>query len=138
MVQRVAVRCGIAGEKAEPKAVWAATDLPTRACIAYLRQEAARLVLKGCQGCKSIWAAVDKQLSQLRLRRDKDYTTAFYQIIYDKDKVLFPGEVWFKTLKARKPKVKLDMPSDEAIMAQIPRGAGNGGTPPSNLNPQPN
>ncbi|EGG04850.1 uncharacterized protein MELLADRAFT_108135 [Melampsora larici-populina 98AG31] len=76
MVQRVAVRCGVAVEETNVEKVWAATDKPTRARIAYLRREAARLVLKGGQGRESIWAVVDKKLAELRMKRNEDYTTA--------------------------------------------------------------
>ncbi|EGG10954.1 uncharacterized protein MELLADRAFT_102765 [Melampsora larici-populina 98AG31] len=132
---QVAVRCGMARENAQIEDVWAATDLPTRGRIAYLRREAARLVLKGGRGCESIWAVVDAKLSQLRLKRNDDYTSAFYKVIFDEDAKLFDGELWFKTLKAREPKVTLDLPSEEAIMAQMPEGPANGAPGGSNLNP---
>ncbi|EGF99587.1 uncharacterized protein MELLADRAFT_94247 [Melampsora larici-populina 98AG31] len=125
MVQRVAVRCGVAGEKVGVEVVWAATDRPTRARIAYLRREAARLVLKGGRGSESIWAVVDWKLSELRLKGNEDYTTAFYQIVYEEDREYFDGKVWFKHLQEREPKVTLDLPSDEAIMARIAGGGAN-------------
>ncbi|EGG12266.1 uncharacterized protein MELLADRAFT_89238 [Melampsora larici-populina 98AG31] len=128
MVQRVAVRCAVAGDKAEVDAVWAATDRPTRAQITYLRREAARVMLKGGRGSESVWAAVDRTLSELRLKANEDYTTAFYQIIYDEDCKYFDGKNWFKNLKAREPKVTLDLPSEEAIMARMSE-AGRNPTP---------
>ncbi|EGG09223.1 uncharacterized protein MELLADRAFT_104476 [Melampsora larici-populina 98AG31] len=134
MVQRVAVRCGVAGEKVGVEVVWAATDRPTRARIAYLRREAARLVLKGGRGSESIWAVVDRKLSELRSKGNDDYTTAFYQIIYDEDRKYFDGKVWFKDLQAREPKVTLDLPSDEAIMARMSEGGGNPTPSGSNTN----
>ncbi|EGG02084.1 uncharacterized protein MELLADRAFT_91692 [Melampsora larici-populina 98AG31] len=122
MVQRVAVKCAVAGEKAEVDAVWAATDLPTTGRITYLRREAARVMLKGGRGSESVWRAVDKKLSKVRLKGNKDYTTAFYQIVYDEDRQLFDGKLWFKDLKTREPKVTLDLPSKEAIMARMSSG----------------
>ncbi|KAH9807698.1 hypothetical protein DFH28DRAFT_1003006, partial [Melampsora americana] len=114
MVQRLAVKCGLASVNAEVEAVWATTDLPTRARLAYLRREAARLVIKGGKGCESIWAVVDKRLAEVRMKKDEAYTTAFYQIIFDEDCHYFDGKLWFRDLKARIPKVTLDMPSEAA------------------------
>ncbi|KAH9811552.1 hypothetical protein DFH28DRAFT_1084842 [Melampsora americana] len=139
MVQRVAVKCGLASVNAEVEAIWATTDLPTRARLAYLRREAARLVIKGGKGCESIWAVVDKRLAEVRMKKDEAYTTAFYQIIFDEDCHYFDGKLWFRDLKARIPKVTLDMPSEAAVMARMARAAEITSQPGSNestsLNP---
>ncbi|EGF97083.1 uncharacterized protein MELLADRAFT_88123 [Melampsora larici-populina 98AG31] len=117
MVQQVAQRCGTVGVKCHMDTVWAATDLLTRARIAYLRREAARIVLKGGKGSQSIWACVDKQLSKMRLRDDERYSIAFYQIIFDDDCKYFDGATFFNELKERG--MNLDLPSDEAILARM-------------------
>ncbi|KAH9811646.1 hypothetical protein DFH28DRAFT_1084902 [Melampsora americana] len=122
LMQQVAMRCGTARKKAAVEAVWIATDLPTRGRIAYLRREAARLVMKGGKGCESIWAVVDNQLSLMRQLKDQDYETAFYQIVYDEDCDLFDDKNWFKDLRERK--INLDLPSEEAIRGRIPGGGG--------------
>ncbi|KAH9817618.1 hypothetical protein DFH28DRAFT_962481 [Melampsora americana] len=139
MIQRVAVKCGLASVNTEVEALWATTDLPTRARLAYLRREAARLVIKGGKGCESIWAVVDKRLAEVRMKKDEAYTTAFYQIIFDEDCNYFDGKLWFRDLKARIPKVTLDMPSEAAVMARMARATEIMSQPGSNqstsLNP---
>ncbi|EGF99723.1 uncharacterized protein MELLADRAFT_68403 [Melampsora larici-populina 98AG31] len=122
LMQRLSVRCATVGTNCHVDAVWAATDLPTRAQIAYLRREAARIVLKGGKGSESIWACVDKQLSTLRLRNDELYTVAY-----------FDGNTYFQDLKEKK--VNLDLPLEEAILARVAHNAAHpqGAPNPSNM-----
>ncbi|EGG04744.1 uncharacterized protein MELLADRAFT_88474 [Melampsora larici-populina 98AG31] len=133
MVQRIAVRCGTVGLNLHIDAVYAATDSLTRARIAYLRCEAARIVITGGKGSQSIWACVDKQLSFMRLRKDDDaYAIAFYQIIFDEDCKYFDGDTYFQDLKQRK--INLDLPTVEAVMARVAHNAAN---PQGAPNPNP-
>ncbi|EGG00629.1 uncharacterized protein MELLADRAFT_93136 [Melampsora larici-populina 98AG31] len=120
LVQRMALRCDTAGDNVQVEDVWRATDNLTRARLAYLRREAARLVLKGGKGSESIWAVIDKQLAKLRLANNNAYETAFFQIIHDEDLEYFDGKTWFKQLKERG--VKLHLPSEQAIRARMPGG----------------
>ncbi|EGG10964.1 uncharacterized protein MELLADRAFT_92365 [Melampsora larici-populina 98AG31] len=140
LVKKVAVRCGTVGEEADLEAVWAATDQATRARIAYMRREAARIIVKGPKGSESVWANIDTQLALLRARRDENYAAAdsshgsFYELVFKEDKKYFPGTVWFKTIKAeqRAQDKALDFPSEEAILERMAqeaaRRAGNPGS----------
>ncbi|EGG03137.1 uncharacterized protein MELLADRAFT_90446 [Melampsora larici-populina 98AG31] len=76
MVQKVSVRCGTVGSNPHVDVVWAATDSLTRAQIAYLRCEAARVLITGGKGSQSIWACVDRKLSSMHLRNNEAYAIA--------------------------------------------------------------
>ncbi|KAH9808561.1 hypothetical protein DFH28DRAFT_1135359 [Melampsora americana] len=120
LVQRVRVKCGSVGPNCGAKAVWEVTDLTKRARIAYLRREAARIVLKGGRGSESIWGCVDNQLSQLRMTRDEDYIIAFYNIVCEDDQKYFDGRTFLQELKDQN--IDFNTPSHEAIQARMPGG----------------
>ncbi|EGF99425.1 uncharacterized protein MELLADRAFT_68633 [Melampsora larici-populina 98AG31] len=121
MVKRVSIRCGVADTSAEEEAVWKATNHETRARVAYMRREAARVICKGHKGNESVWANIDHQLSILRSKRDENYAAAFYDLVFEEDKQYFTGKTWFKTIKANQlaQNKALDLPSEEAIMARM-------------------
>ncbi|KAH9809446.1 hypothetical protein DFH28DRAFT_989333 [Melampsora americana] len=104
LVQRVRVKCGSVGPNCGAKAVWDVTDLTKRARIAYLRREAARIVLKGGRGSESIW----------------DYVIAFYNIVCEDDQKYFDGRTFLQELKDQN--VSFNPPSHEAILARMPGG----------------
>ncbi|KAH9807093.1 hypothetical protein DFH28DRAFT_1153447 [Melampsora americana] len=129
LVRRVRIQCGTVGANCLARVVWDATDLPTRARIAYLRREAARIILKGKKGSESIWANVDEKLSQLRLLRNEDYVTtlppSFYNIVCEEDYKYFDGQTFFSRHKENN--LNLDCPSHETIMERM-NGELSGGT----------
>ncbi|KAH9810788.1 hypothetical protein DFH28DRAFT_1085294 [Melampsora americana] len=114
LVQQFRVKCGSVGPNCGAKAVWEVTDLPKRARIAYLRWEAASIVLKGGRG--TLAALIN---SQQRLRH-------FYNIVCDEDNRYFDGRTFLQEVKDNQ--VTLNSPSHEAILARIPGGgqSGNG------------
>ncbi|KAH9813499.1 hypothetical protein DFH28DRAFT_864668, partial [Melampsora americana] len=105
IVRRVRIQCGTVGANCLARVVWEATDLPTRARIAYLVSK---------KGSESIWANVDEKLSQLRLTRNEDYVTTFYNIVCEEDYKYFDGQTFFS--RHKETNLNLDCPSHETIM----------------------
>ncbi|KAH9813295.1 hypothetical protein DFH28DRAFT_975361 [Melampsora americana] len=96
LVQRVRVKCGSVGPNCGAKAVWDVTNLTKRAQIAYLRREAARIVLKGGQGSN------------------------FYNIVCEDNQKYFDGRTFLQELKDQN--IRFNPPSHEAILARMPGG----------------
>ncbi|EGG05855.1 uncharacterized protein MELLADRAFT_63867 [Melampsora larici-populina 98AG31] len=107
------------GKHQNAESMWAATGGATRARLAYVRREAARIYQNG-KSSSSIWDAVDIQLGKLKLQSGP-YTIAFYKLVYDKDLELFNGKATFAEVKAR---FNFQLPSDAEVEAAIPVGAG--------------
>ncbi|EGG05858.1 uncharacterized protein MELLADRAFT_63864 [Melampsora larici-populina 98AG31] len=134
---RIANRMGVAGSHADANSLWANTDAPTRARIAYLvsdskkspclkqlshsnfllfvpllhqRREAVHIFQNG-RGSGSVWASVDKKLASLRAKGD-DYTIAFYKVVYNQDREAFNFKNLFDELKET---CDFALPTDEVV-----------------------
>ncbi|KAH9808961.1 hypothetical protein DFH28DRAFT_1134726 [Melampsora americana] len=116
---RIALKCGIIDGSVDPGTAWAAADGPLRTRIAYLRREAARLHFK--PSTTNIWCEVDHQLDKLREkdRGNPDYSTSFYDIIYQNDHEIFDGHRGWGVISQN---YILTLPSEEAILAGTPAG----------------
>ncbi|KAH9823859.1 hypothetical protein DFH28DRAFT_879515, partial [Melampsora americana] len=108
----IAETFGIAGQKCDINSVWAITSKPTRAQIAYLRQEAACIIQEGRKGSSSIWAAVDSQLGILRAKEDPNFTATFLKVVYDNDCDMSDGKNMYKDVKDL---IKFKLPTEKEI-----------------------
>ncbi|EGG08580.1 uncharacterized protein MELLADRAFT_84794 [Melampsora larici-populina 98AG31] len=111
----IAQKFDTVGKHANSASLWASTSGATRARLAYLRREAARIYQIG-RGSSSIWDAVDGQLNVLR-SKPGNYSVSFYSLVYAKDKEVFTGKTTFVEVKK---KYDFKLPSDVEIIAGIP------------------
>ncbi|EGF97603.1 uncharacterized protein MELLADRAFT_84834 [Melampsora larici-populina 98AG31] len=111
---QIAHRFSIAGQHADANSLWANTDSPTWARMAYLRCEAVRIYQIG-RGSSSIWACADTLLNKLRLKGD-DYTAAFLKVVYNQDAEAFNFMNFFQDLTVQ---CNFKLPSDEEVEAAI-------------------
>ncbi|EGG01318.1 uncharacterized protein MELLADRAFT_92605 [Melampsora larici-populina 98AG31] len=114
LVHRIAIKLGQNGDHSDINTVWASTSELARCRFAYLRREAVRIYQVG-RGSSSIWAAVDRQLNELRAR-GHDFTASFYNIIYDDDRSAFDGQNVFQDITQN---LSFQLPFEHDVMAGV-------------------
>ncbi|KAH9816001.1 hypothetical protein DFH28DRAFT_1163733 [Melampsora americana] len=103
---QIARKCGTLGNQTMDE-VWAGTNSLVWARIAYLRWEAVRIYQIG-QGSRLIWR--------------------FYQLVYNQDIEMFPGNTYFHVLEPETPMRLPGKQAIEAAMAQMEAAATQFGT----------
>ncbi|EGG00906.1 uncharacterized protein MELLADRAFT_67418 [Melampsora larici-populina 98AG31] len=111
---QIAIKFRQVPDHTDIETVWASTSEPTRSRITYLRREALRIFQIG-RGSSSIWAAVDRQLHELRLR-GVEYAASFYKIIYNNDCAAFDGVNTYDQIAEN---ASLRLPFEDDIIAGI-------------------
>ncbi|KAH9808612.1 hypothetical protein DFH28DRAFT_1087320 [Melampsora americana] len=110
---RIALKCGLISESVDQVTASRSADEATQGRIAYLRRKATRL--RQTPSGTNIWAEVDQQLDAL-CEKDKEvpeYTTFFYNIIYQNDQERFNGKRGWSEIKES---YVLALPTEEAIL----------------------
>ncbi|EGG06046.1 uncharacterized protein MELLADRAFT_87557 [Melampsora larici-populina 98AG31] len=124
LAHRIAKHCNRTEEHRDVDTLWAQTAWTQQVRIAYLRREAIRIFqsVRAGGGTANIWHRVDSQL-HLLAQEEPLYASAFYKIIYDKDRATFDGKGYFVDVDVG---VTFDLPSDEEIREkmQVLEGAG--------------
>ncbi|EGF99980.1 uncharacterized protein MELLADRAFT_93968 [Melampsora larici-populina 98AG31] len=116
---QIALKCGLIGGDVDAIRSWRAADEVTRGRIAYLRRKATRL--RQTPSATNIWSEVEKQLDVLRDKEKDlpDYTTSFYDIIYQNDIEIFNGKRSWSEIKEN---YVITLPTEDAIIAGTSEG----------------